>query len=219
MVAAQDAAGRDLRHSSELASALARAVDAKDSWTRSHCETVAELSALIATGLGLGGERVEELRLAGLVHDVGKIGVPDAILQKPAALDPAEYATVKAHATLGHKILSGTELTREAVWVLHHHERVDGTGYPRGLRGDGIPLESRIIHVADAFEAMTSDRPYRRGMPEAAAIEELRRHAGTQFDRACVDALVAALAAAPAVAASGGAHAGATAAAPVVAAD
>ena len=195
MVAGPDASPPDLRQQSTLASALARAVDAKDSWTRSHCETVAELCALIATGLGLDDNRVEELRLAGLVHDVGKIGVPDAILQKPAALDAEEYATVKAHATLGHKILSGTELTREAVWVLHHHERIDGGGYPHGLRGDRIPLESRIIHVADAFEAMTSDRPYRQGMPEDAAIEELRRHAGTQFDPMCVDALVAVLAA------------------------
>jgi diguanylate cyclase (GGDEF)-like protein len=199
MVAAPGASAPDLRQQSALASALARAVDAKDSWTRSHCETVAELCALIATGLGLDADRVEELRLAGLVHDVGKIGVPDAILQKPAALDEAEYATVKAHATLGHKILSGTELTREAFWVLHHHERIDGGGYPHGLRGDRIPLESRIIHVADAFEAMTSDRPYRRGMPEIDAIAELRRHAGTQFDPVCVDALVAALDAGAAV--------------------
>jgi diguanylate cyclase (GGDEF)-like protein len=183
----------DRHHRGTLASALARAVDAKDSYTRSHSETVAELCAIIATQLGLEPERVAAARLAGLVHDVGKIGVPDAILQKPAALDPHEYAIIKTHSTLGHKILHGTDLTREAPWVLHHHERMDGAGYPSGLSGSDIPLEARIIHVADAFEAMTSDRPYRRGMPEQAALDELQRHTGTQFDPECVSALLRAL--------------------------
>ena len=190
-------AGDDRRHRGTLASALARAVDAKDSYTRSHSETVAELSALIAANLGLDNAHVAAIRLAGLVHDVGKIGVPDAILQKPARLDADEYEVIKTHAALGHKILHGTDLGREAPWVLHHHERIDGDGYPGGLVGDEIPLESRVIHVADAFEAMTSDRPYRRGMPEHEALAELRRHADTQFDPACVDALLRGLALAP----------------------
>jgi HD-GYP domain-containing protein (c-di-GMP phosphodiesterase class II) len=123
--------------------------------------------------------------------------VPDAILQKPAKLSAHEFEVIKTHSALGHKILRGTDLSREAPWVLHHHERLDGRGYPSGLAGAAIPLESRIIHVADAFEAMTSDRPYRRGMPEEDAVAELRRHAGTQFDPACVEALLAGLAGQP----------------------
>jgi diguanylate cyclase (GGDEF)-like protein len=181
------------RHRATLASALARAVDARDSWTRSHCETVAELSGLTAAGLGLDAEHVADVRLAGLVHDVGKIGVPDAILQKPARLTAEEYEIVKGHSALGHRILEGTALAGVAPWVLHHHERVDGGGYPAGLAGEQIPLESRILHVADAFEAMTSDRPYRDGMSEEDALDELHRHAGTQFDVACVEALSAAV--------------------------
>jgi len=177
------------RHCGTLASALARAVDTKDSYTRSHSETVAELCALVATKLGLSREQVAATRLAGLVHDVGKIGVPDAILHNPAQLDEDEYAIIKTHSALGHKILDGTDLTEQAPWVLHHHERLDGGGYPGGLVGDEIPLESRIIHVADAFEAMTSDRPYRRGIPEQEALDELHRHTGTQFDPTCVAAL------------------------------
>lgn len=191
-------ADEDRRHRGTLAAALARAVDAKDSYTRSHSETVAELCAMVATNLGLEGEHVAAIRLAGLVHDVGKIGVPDGILQKPGPLDELEFEVIKTHSVLGHKILHGTNLSREAPWVLHHHERLDGRGYPGGLVGDEIPLESRIIHVADAFEAMTSDRPYRRGMPEEVALAELRRHTGTQFDPQCVEALLAGLGLTPA---------------------
>ena len=180
----------EAHHQHALAIALARAVDAKDAYTHSHCETVAELSALIATELGLDDERVTRIRLAGLVHDVGKIGVPDAILNKPGPLDCEEFATVKGHAAAGHRILAGTELAVEAQWVRHHHERVDGRGYPDGLSGDRLSLEARILHVADACEAMTSDRPYRRGMPQSAAIQELIDHVDAQFDRECVVALI-----------------------------
>jgi diguanylate cyclase (GGDEF)-like protein/putative nucleotidyltransferase with HDIG domain len=180
-------------HTKALATSLARAVDAKDSYTRSHCETVAELCVTIASELGLEPDRVEQLRLAGLLHDVGKIGVPDTILQKPGPLTDAEYATMQTHSRLGHSIVSGAGLVEEARWILHHHERPDGRGYPDGLCEGGIPLESRIILVADAFEAMTSERPYRRSMPASAALEELNRHAGTQFDPDCVAALEHAL--------------------------
>lgn len=178
-----------MAHRRGLTAALARAVDAKDSYTRSHCETVAELSAAIAEDLGFDPRRVLKMRLAGLLHDVGKIGIADAILQKPAKLTDEEFEVMKTHAALGHSILYAAELFDESHWVLHHHERIDGRGYPDGLAGDEIPFESRVILVADAFEAITSDRPYRRGRPEADALEELERHAGTQFDPECVGAL------------------------------
>jgi len=182
---------------STLASALARAVDAKDHHTRSHSETVAELCVLIATGLGLDPEVIGEIRLAGLLHDVGKIGIPDAILSKPTDLTEEEYTVMKGHSRIGHGIVDATGLLEQADWILHHHERMDGRGYPDGLAGDAIPLQSRIILVADAFEAMTADRPYRRGRPAQQAVSELRRHAGSQFDVACVDALEIAVAASP----------------------
>lgn len=179
-----------------LATALAKAVDAKDSYTRSHCETVSQLCVLIGERLGMATDDVERLRLAGLLHDVGKIGVPDSILQKPAALTDEEYEEMKSHSTLGASIVAAAQLTEEAKWVRHHHERLDGRGYPAGLQGSEIPLQSRIIFVADAFEAMTSDRPYRAGRPADEAVEELRRCAGTQFDAECVEALADAIAAA-----------------------
>ena len=117
--------------------------------------------------LRIGGEGLERLRLAGLLHDVGKIGVSDSILHKPAALRLEEEDEMKEHVAIGHGILLSAELPTEAVWVLHHHERVDGTGYPNGLKSDQIPLESRIIAVADAFEAMTGTRPYRESLSVA----------------------------------------------------
>jgi HD-GYP domain-containing protein (c-di-GMP phosphodiesterase class II) len=168
-------------------------VDAKDSSTRSHCQTVSELCALVGAGLGLPPERIERLRLAGLLHDVGKIGIADAILQKPGALSADEFEVMMTHTSLGFSIVQGAGLEEEAGWILHHHERLDGMGYPDGLAGDAIPLESRIILCADAFEAMTSDRPYREAGGEAEAIAELERHAETQFDPLCVAALRRAL--------------------------
>jgi len=180
-------------HRRGLTAALARAVDAKDAYTRSHCDTVAEFCALISEELALEPRRALKLRLSGLLHDVGKIGIADAILQKPARLTDEEFEVMKTHATLGHSILFGAELYEEADWVLHHHEHLNGSGYPDGLAGEAIPLESRIILVADAFEAMTSDRPYRRGRDERAALDELERCAGTQFDPDCVTALSRAL--------------------------
>jgi diguanylate cyclase (GGDEF)-like protein len=174
-----------------LANALALAVDAKDSYTRSHCQTVSQLCVLIATelGLGLDAEHIARIRIAGLLHDVGKIGVPDSILNKPAKLTDEEYEQMKAHTSLGHDIVAAAGLPVQAEWILHHHERFDGTGYPEGLSGADIPLESRIILVADAFEAMTSDRSYRRAPGQEFALAELVRYAGTQFDARVVEAL------------------------------
>ena len=145
-----------------LAAALARAVDAKDVGTRSHSETVAQLCVAIGERLQIDPAGLERVRLAGLLHDVGKIGVADAILQKPGSLAPEELSAMTEHVEIGHAILLAAELPIEAHWVLHHHERIDGRGYPTGLSGASIPVESRIIAVADAFEAMTGTRPVPR---------------------------------------------------------
>ena len=173
-----------------LAAALARAVDAKDNATRSHCETVAELCTAIGERLGVAPEHLGRLRIAGLLHDVGKIGVADAILHKRQALQPDEESAMTEHVEIGHSILIAAELPVEARWVLLHHERYDGTGYPEGRRAAEIPLESRIISVADAYEAMTGSRPYRQSVSVDQAIAELEAHAGTQFDARCVQALI-----------------------------
>jgi len=190
---AESDADGDRRHATTLATSLARAVDAKDSYTHSHCETVAELCALMAQHLGLDPERLARVRLAGLLHDVGKIGVSDTILHKPGPLTDEEFDVMKTHSTLGAHIVSAAELTQEAEWIRHHHERMDGCGYPARLDGEEIPLESRIIMVADAFEAITATRPYRAARSVGEALLELERHAGSQFDPRCVAALRAIL--------------------------
>jgi diguanylate cyclase (GGDEF)-like protein len=173
-----------------LAAALARAVDAKDAGTRSHSETVAQLCVAIGERLQVEPTRLERVRLAGLLHDVGKIGVADAILLKPDTLAPDELSAMTEHVDIGHAILLAAELPIEAQWVLHHHERIDGHGYPSGLSGASIPVESRIIAVADAFEAMTGTRPYREAVSVEEAIVELQANSGTQFDSRCVGALI-----------------------------
>jgi diguanylate cyclase (GGDEF)-like protein len=180
----------DEHHTRTLAGALALAVDAKDAYTRSHCQTVSTLCAVIETELGFSPEEVGRIRLAGLLHDVGKIGIPDAILKKPAELTAKEYEQMKTHSLLGYDIVQAADMPIEALWVLHHHERIDGRGYPDGLAGQDIPLQSRIIHVADAFEAMTSDRPYRTAPGQRFAVEELRRNVDSQFDARVVAALL-----------------------------
>jgi diguanylate cyclase (GGDEF)-like protein len=174
-----------------LVTALAHVVDARDTATRNHCETVAEVCALVARELGLEPERIERVRIAGLLHDVGKIGIADAILQKPAELARDEVAILSTHPAIGRDIVSAGDLEEEAAWVLHHHEHWDGSGYPDGLTGEAIPLESRIILVADAFEAIISERPYRSRRSPEEALEEIVSNAGTQFDPKCVAALCA----------------------------
>ena len=180
----------------DVVQALALAVDAKDAGTRSHCETVARLAVAAGRALRLEDAELEALARAALLHDVGKIGTPDAILNKPAALSDEEFRVMKEHPALGYRIVRSAGLAdREAAWVLHHHEHLDGSGYPHGLCGEEIPLQSRIILVADAFEAMTSDRPYRRGRSDEEAVAELRRCAGRQFDPAIVEVVASLVAA------------------------
>jgi diguanylate cyclase (GGDEF)-like protein len=172
---------------------LAEASDLRFSGSARHSETVGRYAEMTARELGLPEGRVARVRLAGMVHDIGKVGVPEAILQKPGALSEAELAIVKRHPELGAQILEHPCLEDVRGWVGAHHERPDGRGYPLGLRGDEIPLEARIVAVADAYEAMTSDRAYRDSIGHAAARAELRRCAGSQFDAAVVEAFLGCL--------------------------
>jgi HD-GYP domain-containing protein (c-di-GMP phosphodiesterase class II) len=165
--------------------------------TSRHCRRVAILSLRIGRELGMSDRRLARLCRAALMHDIGKLTVPREVLRKREALDAGEYAALKRHTRAGHGLLLAAGLRTEARFVLHHHERPDGSGYPRGLEGDAIPLESRIILAADAFDAITSDRPYRRAASGSAALAELERCAGAQFDPACVRALRASLARPP----------------------
>jgi HD-GYP domain-containing protein (c-di-GMP phosphodiesterase class II) len=168
---------------------LANAIDEKDPYTRGHSERVAYYSACIAKHLGMSPEEVERVHLSGIIHDVGKIGIEDKILRKAAALTDDEYEMMKQHPTKGEHILDAVPLLKEKAGDgLMHHENVDGSGYPRGLRGDEIPLFGRIVSVADAFDAMTTDRPYSKAMTFEAAIARLRFLADKKFDRPCVDA-------------------------------
>ncbi len=175
--------------------ALARAVDAKDRSTREHSTRVAALSHAVAQELGWSRDASRDLRRAGLLHDVGKIGVPDAILLKPGALTDAEMERVRGHSTLGAEIVGELLPADQVAWVRHHHERWDGGGYPAGIAGEEIPEGARVIAVADAWDVMRSDRPYRAALPPEVAMEQMRSLAGVQFCPRCVDALFAALAA------------------------
>ncbi|MHB1538412.1 MAG: bifunctional diguanylate cyclase/phosphohydrolase [Solirubrobacteraceae bacterium] len=188
---AQDGGSRDIQAERFLAVVLdlAEAVDVRFSGSARHSETVGRYAELTACELGLSEREIGRVRLAGLLHDIGKVGVPDAILQKRGALTEEEFEAIRRHPGLGAQILDQSSLADIRDWVGAHHERPDGRGYPRGLRGEAIPLQARILAVADAYEAMTSDRAYRAAMDPAAARAELQRHAGTQFDERVVDAL------------------------------
>jgi diguanylate cyclase (GGDEF)-like protein/putative nucleotidyltransferase with HDIG domain len=172
---------------------LAEALDVRDSGTARHANTVGRYAEMMARELGLPSASVDRVRLAGILHDVGKIGVLDSILLKPAALDANEWAEMRKHPEIGARILQSANIDDIREWVLAHHERPDGRGYPRGLAGDQIPLEARILGVADAYEAMLGDRPYRVGIGHRAARAELRQNAGTQFDERVVGAFLRAL--------------------------
>jgi len=174
--------------------ALATALDARDPYTAGHSDRVSVLSVAIGRTLSLSADDLEVVRLGALLHDIGKIGVPDDVLRKPSALTAAEFELIKQHPVLGARILRSVRfLARHIPIVELHHERPDGLGYPNGLRGDDIPLAARIVHVADAYDAMTSARAYRGARPSGEALRELWRCAGTGFDAEIVGALAMAL--------------------------
>jgi putative nucleotidyltransferase with HDIG domain len=173
--------------------ALAEALDIRDTGTGQHSHTVGRYAELMARALGLGEERVERVRLAGVLHDIGKIGISDRVLSKAGPLDADEWQEMHTHPEIGARLLSRQEFDDLREWILAHHERPDGLGYPRGLKGDEIPVEARILAVADAYEAMTADRVYRPALGEEAARAELEAGAGTQFDARVVEALLSSL--------------------------
>ena len=169
---------------------VAQELDLRDAGTARHCETVACYAEAIGRELELSEEQTRSLRLAGLLHDVGKIGIDGSILGKPGPLSNHEWLAMRDHPRIGADILDDTGLDDIREWVLGHHERPDGAGYPRGLSAEEIPLESKILAVADAYEAMTTDRCYRDSIGRERALGELRRNAGTQFDRTVVEAFI-----------------------------
>ena len=174
--------------------ALAAALDARDPYTAGHSERVSTLSVMMGRMMGLDSKELEVLRLGALLHDIGKIGVTDDILRKKGPLTTEEFEQIKRHPALGARILRQVPFLAPHLPIVElHHERPDGHGYPFGLRGEDIPLDARIVHVADAFDAMTSARAYRAARPASVAFAELERHSGTQFDPACVEALLAAM--------------------------
>lgn len=159
---------------------MADATDAKGGYD-GHCAVVSHLAVLIAMSLGWQGRQLAQIRVAGLLHDVGKLTTPDPILLAPRKLTPWEFSIIKDHSTRGHAFLMGLGLDEEARWVLHHHEHFNGDGYPSGIAGDAIPLGARILHVADAFEAIVATRPYRPPRAPNEAVAEIHRASGTQF--------------------------------------
>src|SRR5215210_3726072 len=173
--------------------ALAEALDIRDTGTGQHSQTVGRYAELTARALGLDEERVERVRLAGVLHDIGKIGISDRVLSKPGPLDAEEWQEMHTHPEIGARLLSRPEFDDLRAWILAHHERPDGLGYPRALGVSEIPLEARILAVADAYEAMTADRVYRPALGEDAARAELEAGAGTQFDARVVEVFLRAI--------------------------
>jgi putative nucleotidyltransferase with HDIG domain len=186
------AAARELNRSYlAMLAVLANAIEARDHYTIGHTWRVARFSQAIARELGWPEERLSEVEVGGLLHDIGKIGVPDSILTKTGPLTDDEQEQMELHPHIGARMLQDVpSLTNVLPYVLYHHEQYDGSGYPYQLEGEAIPIEARLLAVADALDAMTSDRPYRRGLDRDLAITEIRRRAGSQFDPEVVDALI-----------------------------
>ncbi len=170
-----------------MLSVLGRAIEARDSYTRGHSARVTAIAEAVAVRLGWSAERLELLRVGGPLHDIGKLAISDEVLGKPGELDERELALIREHPRLGARILLRLAAFRGALpYVLYHHERWDGTGYPTGRAGEQIPIEARVLAIADAFDAMTSDRPYRPALSREEALAEVERCAGTQFDPSLV---------------------------------
>jgi putative nucleotidyltransferase with HDIG domain len=162
---------------------LTGAIEARDPYTRGHSTRVTELAEAVARAMGWSEERIASVRLGGPLHDIGKLAVSQDVLHKEGELDDAELAEIREHPKTGARLLLRVAALRAAIpYVLYHHERWDGRGYPSGKAGEEIPLEARVLAIADAFDAMTSDRPYRRALTRAEALAEVERCAGTQFD-------------------------------------
>ncbi len=191
-LAADSPADRAMRL--QAATSLARAVDSQDALDGSHSQSVGSLAARIGARMGWEAEQCKLLELAGRLHDLGKVGIPAEVLEKDGPLAPDERRVVERHPAIGSNMLTSLRLGAVSGWVLHHHERWDGTGYPDRLAGEAIPPAARILAVADAFDALTSDRVYRGRLTDSQALGELERAAGTQFDPNVVAALVAELA-------------------------
>jgi putative nucleotidyltransferase with HDIG domain len=173
---------------------LVIAVDTKDRYTKRHSEDVARYALFLARQLGLDDETCETIRLAGLLHDVGKIGIPDVVLRKPSKLTADEYAMFQQHVALGDAIVRDVPNVEQVrAGIRHHHERWDGKGYLDGLQGEGIPMIGRILAVADAFSAMTTTRPYRRALPVEEALKRLADAAGSQLEEALVVSFISGL--------------------------
>jgi putative nucleotidyltransferase with HDIG domain len=171
--------------------AMAQTVEVRDPYTAGHQKRVADLARAIATRMGLSSDRVDGIRMAGVIHDIGKISVPAEILSKPGLLTPLEFSLIKTHSQIGYNLLKDIEFPWDiATMVLQHHERLDGSGYPQGVAGERILLEARILTVADVVEAMASHRPYRPSLGLEKALEEIKDKKGRFYDPEVVDACV-----------------------------
>ena len=178
-------------HYTETLEALASALEARDPYTQAHTSRIRDMASALAVAMKVPAEVRRATRLGAILHDVGKIGISDSILHKPGPLTEAEWEIMRTHPELGERMLESIDFLRPALPIIrHHHERWDGTGYPDRLAAQEIPVGARIVGVCDAFDAMTTDRPYKRAMPVDAALEEIMRCAGTQFDPECAKLLV-----------------------------
>jgi len=190
-ISALEASNDELKElNNNLVSSLVSAIEAKDKYTLGHSERVSQYAVDIATKLNLPQNQINEIKIAGMLHDVGKIGISDEILHKPAKLSKAEFEEMKRHPSIGTWILNTLNLSENTINAInYHHERYDGTGYPLGIPGKDLPIETQIISLSDAYDAMTSERPYRDAMSPEEAIKEIKKNADTQFNPQLVEIL------------------------------